>query len=163
MIFLLLNNGSPYNAFHSQQLVPQCGRHNTFMKMYGFGTILKPSSAFFFMVTQAWNHGRGHLQQCPLNIFVPLNLCCSQENLFQTYNKNKNLVPLKLYFAPPNFKTWLRACRWPRSTFSIEATSRFKQLKLVAQERSCVLFFSAKFSHYASDFSTTHFDTWPGR
>jgi len=30
--------------------------------------------------------------------------------LFQKYNKNKIRAPLKMYFAPPNLKTWLRAC-----------------------------------------------------
>jgi len=27
--------------------------------------------------------------------------------LFQTYNKSKYLVPLKMYFAPTHLKTWL--------------------------------------------------------
>ena len=26
--------------------------------------------------------------------------CCAQKNLFQTYDKNLNLSPLKMYFAP---------------------------------------------------------------
>jgi len=33
--------------------------------------------------------------------------------LFKKYNKNKNRALLKMYFAPPNLKTWLRAWREP--------------------------------------------------
>jgi len=55
--------------------------------------------------TQARSHGGG-LGVVPSPIFCsPLILMCL-ENFFQTYDKNKNL---KMYFASPNFKTWLRA------------------------------------------------------
>jgi len=36
---------------------------------------------------------------------VPSKFCRAQENLFKIYNKNKNLTPLQMYFAPPNLKT----------------------------------------------------------
>jgi len=40
---------------------------------------------------------------CPLNFVVPRTL------FIKTYNKNKNVAPLKMHFAPQNLKTWLRA------------------------------------------------------
>jgi len=40
----------------------------------------------------------------PLHIFVPPKLCPTQKNLFQTYNNNKNLDPLKMHFAPQTLK-----------------------------------------------------------
>ena len=46
----------------------------------------------------------------PPKFFVSPTLCCAQKNSFWAYNKHKNISPLKMYFAPPNRKTWLRAC-----------------------------------------------------
>ena len=41
---------------------------------------------------------------------VPHKFCGAQKNSFQAYNVNKHLASLEVYFAPPNLKTWLRAC-----------------------------------------------------
>jgi len=37
---------------------------------------------------------------------------------------NKNIVPLKIYCATPNLKTWLRACPHPICTESCKALRR---------------------------------------
>jgi len=37
-------------------------------------------------------------------ILFPPKFCCGQ--------KNKNLSPVKMYFASPNLKTWLQAWFW---------------------------------------------------
>jgi len=50
-----------------------------------------------------------HTGQLPQIFFVPPKFCCAQKELFQTYDKNKNLSPIKIYFASPSVKTWLRA------------------------------------------------------
>jgi len=36
----------------------------------------------------------------PPNIFCAPKFYCAQKNLFQIYDKNKNLCPLKMYVAP---------------------------------------------------------------
>jgi len=37
-----------------------------------------------------------------------------KDNKFILYiSQSKNLYPVKIYFVPPNFKTWLRACTKP--------------------------------------------------
>jgi len=36
--------------------------------------------------------------------------CCAQKKLFETNKKSKDLSPLKMYFAPPNSKTWVQLC-----------------------------------------------------
>jgi len=36
-------------------------------------------------------------------LYLP-KFCCAQKNLFQTYDKNKNLSLLKMYFAPQTLK-----------------------------------------------------------
>ena len=50
---------------------------------------------------QAPRHG-GTFGGSYLQIFLCLpKYCCAQKNLFQTYDKNKNISPLKMYFPPP--------------------------------------------------------------
>jgi len=76
----------------------------------------------------------------PKFLLCPPKFFCSQKNLFQKYNKNKIRAPLKMYFAPPNLKTWLRACReaeqyaklrhWSRNSERLvdRETARFCQM-----------------------------------
>jgi len=50
----------------------------------------------------------GHSGEVTTISFCAPKFCCAQKNLFQTYDKNKNLFLLKTYF-PPYLETWLRA------------------------------------------------------
>jgi len=41
----------------------------------------------------------GHIRwKFPPHFFVQPKFCCAQKNLFQIYNINKNLAPLKIHF-----------------------------------------------------------------
>jgi len=51
----------------------------------------------------------------------PPKFCCAQKFFYWTYNENKNTAPIKMYFSPPNPKTWQRA--WFNVTLYIYATS----------------------------------------
>jgi len=44
------------------------------------------------------------LMQFAPNFLFPPKFCCTQKNLFQKYNKNKNLSTLKLRFSPQTLK-----------------------------------------------------------
>jgi len=79
------------------------------------GLILTEPVVFRFSVVTRYNtsHGQArshgeHSEAVRPNLFMPHTFCCTQKNLFQKYNKIKNLTPLKMYFAAPNLKTWLR-------------------------------------------------------
>jgi len=50
----------------------------------------------------------GGIGGCAPKILSHPKFCCAQKNMFQTFNKNKNLPP-KNVFCSPNLKTWLRA------------------------------------------------------
>ena len=53
----------------------------------------------------------GIRRQCPPKFFLcPPNIVVTRTCFIKTNNKNKNLAPLKIYIAPPNFETWLGAC-----------------------------------------------------
>jgi len=59
--------------------------------------------------------------------FVPLKFYCAQKNLFQTYDKN--LFPLKMYFAPQpqNLATGLvlpKLCLQLKYFFEVHSASR---------------------------------------
>ena len=49
---------------------------------------------------QARRHGGAFGGSNPQIFFVPLKFCCAQINLFQTYDTNWNLFPIKMYFPP---------------------------------------------------------------
>jgi len=48
---------------------------------------------------QARRHG-GFGESYPPNLFIHPKFCCAHKNVFQTYNKIKNLSPVKMYFPP---------------------------------------------------------------
>ena len=52
----------------------------------------------------------GIRKQCLPNFFCAPQFFLPPEKFVLTYSKSKNLVPLKMYCAPPNLETWLRAC-----------------------------------------------------
>jgi len=54
--------------------------------------------------------GRAFGGNAPEISMVPPNFVVPKTLFIKTYNKNKNVAPLNMYFAPPNLKTWLRAC-----------------------------------------------------
>ena len=73
--------------------------------------VTSPSSNFFVRslnVSRTETTGGGIRGQRSPYFFVPPKLLLYLEYLLQTYNKNKNLVPLNVYFALQNLKTWLR-------------------------------------------------------
>jgi len=50
---------------------------------------------------QAGRHGVGNSGTIAHNSFCASKFCSAQKNFFQTYDKNKNLSPVKIYFDPP--------------------------------------------------------------
>jgi len=64
----------------------------------------KPTTSFSFSskLNQARSHG-GKWGQCPRNLFgAPQILVVPRNIFFSTHNKNKNISPLKMNFAPPS-------------------------------------------------------------
>jgi len=61
-------------------------------------------------------------------------------SLFQTYNK-KYISHAKMYFVPPNLKTWPRACWYIpiRATIKTAVVSRSKQQKRKNMKRQPAL------------------------
>lgn len=56
----------------------------------------------------------GILGQCSPQIsFLPPQIFLFPDNfVVKKRNKNKNRAPRKMNFAPPNLKTWIRACMY---------------------------------------------------
>ena len=63
-------------------------------------------------------------QRPPKFLLCTPKLSCSQKNFFQKYDENKNCAPIKLYFAPPNLNTCLRAWYIHRASIDLEPKIR---------------------------------------
>ena len=142
----------------------------------------KVSTANVAYVTQACSHGG----TCPPNFAV------SRKRFIKTYNKNKNLDPLKIYF-PLRLETWLRACvtlclfdpnaeghhplflfslqrfaRWAAVRTTVSATSLTNASKLVVYCSSKQKLFGfqtafVKNNRTAARFGIWTSDSWSGR
>jgi len=54
---------------------------------------------------QARRHGGGGIRGIvPQIYFVAPKFCCSQNNFFQVYNKNKITAPIKMFLSPQTLK-----------------------------------------------------------
>jgi len=74
---------------------------------------MSPNISSRYVFDQARSHGGAFEGNATLNFFcAPRNFVAPKKNCFKTYSKGKNRSPLKMYCAPPNLETWLRACLW---------------------------------------------------
>ena len=64
---------------------------------------------------QAHSHGGHSGSMLPPIFCAPPNFVVFRKCFTKTYNKSKNLAPLKMYFAFLNLKTWLRI--WLQHTY----------------------------------------------